>query len=347
MAETDDKMIEIIAAIYPEAEGLIHGLALHKQASASPFAVYTSEEECTTREGCGISAGLCKTGRKADIRLTITGTGRVAAAAAVGNILGRYTREELQEVQLVNFGSCARIGEETGNREKLSDDTGGRKLYIIHKIVEEGTGRTYYPDVLLRNSLPEATLVTGDRIWDGKGIPAAEGAGESAETADYGFPEAAGSGPVLYDMEAAGIYAAGRLFLGPHQMHFLKGITDTGVNSHMDPGEFSSRMNTYAGDAVEYIRQVAASGQKLRQPRTEDQTVQRISTAVHASATMQMQIRQLVHYAVLTQRDPDRIFADCCENFCRKNPARRSADICHDRREGKILLEMFRNCVAS
>ena len=127
----------------------------------------------------------------AGIRLTVTGVGEIAAATAVGSICSVY--KPTQEDLLLNVGICAHTAQNDG-------------IFLCNKIVEKATGKTFYPDMLYRHNFCEETIVTGMVLWDG----GKDGAGN------------------LYDMEAAAIYQAGVHFFGPHQMIFLKVVSDRG-----------------------------------------------------------------------------------------------------------------------
>lgn len=90
----------------------------------------------------------------------------------------------------------------------------GMERSFCNKITEQTTGRTFYPDVIYRHPFAEAEIVT-------QAVPY-RGANETQD------PEN-GAGARLYDMEAAAVYQAGAYYFGPHQMTFLKVVTDHGV----------------------------------------------------------------------------------------------------------------------
>ena len=137
------------------------------------------------------------------ILLVISGTGPVPAAVAAGSILTQFGAGE---DFLINAGICAGI--------RNASDCGTENLckageiFLGCKIREKTSGRTFYPDLLYRHEFREAQIVTGVKPYDG------------TEPGDEGF--------YLYDMEAAAVYQAGAFFLGPHQMSFLKVISDDG-----------------------------------------------------------------------------------------------------------------------
>ena len=349
VADMEIPMIEIITALHPEAEGVIRRLSLKTEKTAFPFHSF--------RSGDG------------SIRLTISGTGKAVAAAAVGCILGRYEREELSKVQLVNFGNCALYQSSvTRNGCERIGTTIDEKLYLVNKLTDLDSGATYYPDLLVQTNLPEAEIITGSRVLgENPEKNTKQGLDEDSDdrrqmailAASDGSRQMASLAAVtgrqsefvsdrerlptvtLYDMEAAGIYEAARLFLGPHQLHFLKGVTDHGTdaNGRIDTAAFRDRMETYADMALPYIQRLAdTSRQQGRFPHEQEAALEeKISTALHASVTMRMQIRQLVRYAALAGIDAEKIFDQCMEM---------QKGACRDRREGKLLLEQLRIVIA-
>ena len=117
-------MIYIFMALYAEAKPLIKKLDLKKINSRFKFTQYESPEIC----------------------LTITGVGSIAASTAVGAVCASRDIGEMDI--LVNIGSCA------GSASSLHG------IYLIHKITDSVTGRTYYPDMLYRHMFKEAEIVT-------------------------------------------------------------------------------------------------------------------------------------------------------------------------------------------
>lgn len=167
-------MIYVMMALYQEAHGLIRELELKKNTAYAPFEVFDNE-----------SAG---------IRLVVTGVGEIAAAAATAAVCARDGADAADF--LVNIGCCAAGGCEPADRDMDSGygaahaaQTGD--LYVCHKITEQATGKTFYPDILYRHPWKERELVTGMQ-------PLQRAAAHGA----------------LYDMEAAAVYQAGiRFFL--------------------------------------------------------------------------------------------------------------------------------------
>ena len=137
-------MIYVMMALYQEAHGLIRELELKKNTAYAPFEVFDNE-----------SAG---------IRLVVTGVGEIAAAAATAAVCARDGADAADF--LINIGCCAAGCCKPADRDMDSGygaahaaQTGD--LYVCHKITEQATGKTFYPDILYRHPWKERELVTG------------------------------------------------------------------------------------------------------------------------------------------------------------------------------------------
>lgn len=165
-------MIYIFSAFYAEAKNIIdhYGLKKEKSPETVRFDVFANDS----------------------IRLVITGVGEINAAAAVSNIGGAYGISSDDEI--LNVGCGAGFG----------NGTCLGSIFLGNKLTEQMTGRTFYPDMLMKTNLMECEIVTVARVL-----------GE-------------GSDSVVYDMEAAAVYQAAAFFVGPHRMHFIKLVSDAG-----------------------------------------------------------------------------------------------------------------------
>ena len=146
--------------------------------------------------------------------ILVTGTGRVPAAVRVARALQLPEMEGVGHVMNIGICGCADSRTPVG------------AAFLINKIEEAATGRTYFPDMLAKHPFAEAMLVTVDR-------PCVDGASELRE-------------PILYDMEAAGIFQAASAFVSVDRMHFLKVVSD-----HLEQGQLSK-------DAVENLLEAVA-----------------------------------------------------------------------------------------
>lgn len=126
------------------------------------------------------------------IRLVITGVGEINAAAAVSNIGGAYGISPDDEILNVGCGAG------------FSSDICLGSIFLGNKLTEQMTGRTFYPDMLMKANFRECEIVTVARVLN------------------------EGCDSVVYDMEAAAVYQAAAFFVGPHRMHFIKLVSDAG-----------------------------------------------------------------------------------------------------------------------
>ena len=291
-------MIYVMMALYQEAHGLIRELELKKNTAYAPFEVFDNE-----------SAG---------IRLVVTGVGEIAAAAATAAVCARDGADAADF--LVNIGCCAAGGCEPADRDMDSGygaahaaQTGD--LYMCHKITEQATGKTFYPDILYRHPWKERELVTGMQ-------PLQRAAAHGA----------------LYDMEAAAVYQAGIRFFSPDRMLFLKVVSDSGV-----AGQERMTAETLAGLLEQHVKAVAGFLANLWKAADEEEALrsggilqedeavlEQIFAALHCSQTMRASARQYITYAALTGYDWK---AELKEWYAR------GLLPCKDRREGKVRLE--------
>ena len=154
-------MIYIFSAFYAEAKNIIdhYGLKKEKSPEMVRFDVFANES----------------------IRLVITGVGEINAAAAVSNIGGAYGISPDDEILNVGCGAG------------FSSDICLGSIFLGNKLTEQMTGRTFYPDMLMKANFRECEIVTVARVLN------------------------EGCDSVVYDMEAAAIYQAAAFFVGPQE----------------------------------------------------------------------------------------------------------------------------------
>ena len=297
-------MIYVMMALYQEAHGLIRELELKKNTAYAPFEVFDNE-----------SAG---------IRLVVTGVGEIAAAAATAAVCARDGADASDF--LINIGCCAaaNAGADSGCETVDSGMDSGYgaahaaqigDLYVCHKITEQATGKTFYPDILYRHPWKERELVTGMQ-------PLQRAAAHGA----------------LYDMEAAAVYQAGIRFFSPDRMLFLKVVSDFGIagQERMTAEALTGLLEQHVKEVVAFLtnlREAADEEETLRNDGIlqEDETVlERLFAALHCSQTMRASARQYITYAALTGYDWK---AELEEWYAR------GLLPCKDRREGKVRLE--------
>lgn len=297
-------MIYVVTALYQEAHGFIRELELKKNTAYAPFEVFDNEN--------------------AGIRLVVTGVGEIAAAAVVAAVCAQDGADAADF--LINIGCCAaaNAGADSGCETVDSGMDSGYgaahaaqigDLYVCHKITEQATGKTFYPDILYRHPWKERELVTGMQ-------PLQRAAAHGA----------------LYDMEAAAVYQAGIRFFSPDRMLFLKVVSDFGIagQERMTAEALTGLLEQHVKEVVAFLtnlREAADEEETLRNDGIlqEDETVlERLFAALHCSQTMRASARQYITYAALTGYDWK---AELEEWYAR------GLLPCKDRREGKVRLE--------
>ena len=272
------------------------------------------------------------------ILLTVTGCGMNAAAAAVARICTKNTPQP--EDFLVNIGTCAWVSAKNGSDEthkniSEKETAGGicrnirvRIVYLCKKITEHVTGRTFYPDILYRHPFMEAEIVTGAMPYRTENRTELMKKNETAikNNAAEGF---------LYDMEASSIYQAGAYFFNPHQMSFLKVVTDEGNVQDLSAEMLKQSIEGAVPEIRSYLDDLVKIDEtKKRQNRKELEEVlefaQKLSADMHCSAVMRASVIQQLKYAVLAGIDYQGIIEEMYQ--AGKLP-------CKDKREGKSCFE--------
>ena len=289
-------MIYIVTAMYAEAHPIITRFRLKKEMIRSPFQVFSDRE-----------AGVC---------LLISGTGMTAAAVAVSSVCTRYGAGAAEEEDfLLNIGVCGWLSHSGARPWRDSSQTG--QLFLCNKILEQTTGRTFYPDILYRHPFREAPIVTGARVY------------EKTDQRDTQETDA-----LLYDMEASSVYQAGACFLGPHQMSFLKTVSDDGDVRNVTPERIEQLIGENMDPLTDYIEALQAiSREESRDPVSEravQKAWEKLCPDLHCSRTMSESIRQHLRYCVLAGVD----FAPVLEEMYRKGTLP-----CRNKREGKQRFE--------
>ncbi len=294
-------MIYLFTALYCEAQIMIEQYGLKKSADSPRFQQFASESR--------------------QILLTVSGAGEIAAAAAVSSVCTKYPPK--QNDFLVNVGTCAGTSQRDG-------------IFFIHKLTEQTTGKTFYPDMLYAHGFQEAELCTVMKPWKHK-VQADQSKDMPTYRKWYDVTEDADTG--LYDMEAASIYQAGLYFFGPEQMLFLKVVSDNGEGDRLLPEFIRQRMETHSKSIVSFLEQLMAISnqeghmeQQQKQERQE-QWICKLCADLHCSKTMEESLRQHLHYAALVGIDYKKAVQELYEE--NKIP-------CKDKREGKRCFEAFK-----
>lgn len=255
------------------------------------------------------------------IQLVITGASAIAAAAAVAE---HSTGRPPQEGDLlINYGSCA--GGETFPVGTVS---------LCNKITEKATGRTFYPDVLYRHLFLEAELTSYPVVQTNLSKVSVE---------------KNGSVPQLADLEAAAIYQAGNYYYAPHQMLFVKVVTDHGDKEAAMPeiDVFRERMRTGTEQFLPFFDQLMQLQKQEKDRRLQEQTLQKSieqqtqewNLALCGSETMRAQLHQMLLYQACALPQENQM-----KNLYQQWQAQGKLPV-KDRREGKKLMGELRRMV--
>ena len=350
-------MIYIFTAFYAEAKSIItrYNLKMQQKQAAVRFDVFSND----------------------DIMLVITGVGEINAASAVANIGGAYGIGA--DDVLVNIGSCA------GSECMISDTMPGENMctyatqdenkqnhkrgcvFLINKITEQSTGRTFYPDMLLKSDMDECEAVTVSKPLTAEEM--GKLSDRSVQVSDICKNDRTIVSRV-YDMEAAAVYQAASLFVGPHRMHFIKVVSDSGEKidqSHITEafaavndkicgyidklivaGNTNAIGNIYAADNAAdsniscnincNINSIAmanvASGENKYPHGGKIYGSEQLIRDMKCSKVMGDQLRQLIKYCILSGIDYESVIKEFYS--LGKLP-------CKSKKDGKICLEELKN----
>ena len=240
-------MIYIFSAFYAEAKNIIdhYGLKKEKSPETVRFDVFANDS----------------------IRLVITGVGEINAAAAVSNIGGAYGISPDDEI--LNVGCGAGFGNETCLGS----------IFLGNKLTEQMTGRTFYPDMLMKTNLMECEIVTVTRVLN-----------EGRDSA-------------VYDMEAAAVYQAAAFFVGPHRMHFIKLVSDAG--ERIDQSKITELFALQEEKIYGYIDMLlSVGGNKASIDDTKSAwNIDGLISDMRCSKVMGDQLAQLIKYCRLSGID--------------------------------------------
>jgi nucleoside phosphorylase len=310
-------MLMIITALYCEAKPFIEQYHLKKNERHTKFQVFEKDE----------------------ILLLITEPGSIAAAVGVSYLCTLHSPSASDF--LVNIGVCG----------TWSADIAPGSIFLCYKLTEEATNRSFYPDVVYRHPFEESSLVTVSSVVHASEFTAADTSDfTSGPVSERSLNRSAGLSEkgTLFDMEAAAIYQAASYFLQPHQLIFLKLVSDYGVaevqkqaagskqeSGVISPDRITVMLQQQREGIVSFLNMLGQAG-VVKEPvftPEEEAVIKPFANALHCSVTMEYQLRQQLHYYKLVHGD---ITATICE-FCFEVPLP-----CKSKKEGMKYLEQFR-----
>ena len=243
-------MVYVFCAFYGECSDLIKHYNLKKRQSDKHYRFDVFDNEVSP------------------VKIIVTGQGAVLAASAVSGAVSYFGIDGKDAI--INIGTCA------GNYEVGS-------VFLCNKITEYVTGRTFYPDMLIKSSIRECEIVTVS-------VPVKEN--------DMALGK-------LYDMEASAIYQAANIYVGPHKMGFVKVVSDNGNYDNLTLDMVKAIMADATGVIVQYVDDfVEVEGKVEVLSRSLDATyVNQLCADLHCSKSMENQVEQLIKYLSLEGTD--------------------------------------------
>lgn len=237
-------MVYMITALYSEAQIFIEQYHLKKDIANTKFQFFFREE--------------------AKIRLIVSGPGEIAAAAAVASLCTAYPPSEGD--WLFHTGVCA--GPKCG------------EIFLCNKLIEQATGKTFYPDLLYRCGLQESAITTESRI--------------RRERVEEG----------LVDLEACAVYQAGAYFFHAHRMLFVKIVSDNGDPGRVSAKQISRYMQAHRERLIPILSMLnEITDQERKEPSVQEEWIRRLSGDLHCSKAMEDSLRQYLRYACLAGID--------------------------------------------
>ena len=303
-------MVYVFCAFYGECSDLIKHYNLKKRQSDKHYRFDVFENEVSP------------------VKIIITGQGAVLAASAVSGAVSYFGIDGKDAI--INIGTCA------GNYELGS-------VFLCNKITEYVTGRTFYPDMLIKSSIREGEIVTVS-------VPVKEN--------DIALGK-------LYDMEASAIYQAANIYVGPHRMVFVKVVSDNGNYDNLTPAMVKAIMADatdaivqYVDDFVEvevlsgsldatdsiydtdkmYSNKYENTSESLGCQRIEydESYVNQLCADLHCSKSMENQVEQLIKYLSLEGTDYKTYIDGLYQEG--RIPA-------HDKKNGKVCLDEIKGAL--
>jgi len=201
-----------------------------------------------------------------DIILLVTKPGIVNAAIGVTHLCSVYPPGPCDF--LLNIGICG------AKNRNMPIGT----VYLCNKIYEMETGLSYYPDMIFAHPFEESGIVSSSN-------PVLE-----KHAAD--MPEN------LADMEASGVYRAGMLFFQPHQMFFVKIVSDYLQFDKIDSNSVNELIERNMPEIASWITRLHNSMMDTPPLFTpdEEKMLAEVSKNLRLTVSMQNQLRQAANY---------------------------------------------------
>ena len=227
----------IITALHEEARPLIEKFGLKKAPHIHRMALYSRD----------------------DIRLVVSGVGKVKSAIATTYALANVKSPE--NTIAINFGLCGC----RDTRRPLGE------LVFINKITDAATNRDYYPEVILKHNLPEASLTTFDN--------------HVLKNRNLIFSD-------MVDMEASGFFTASTTFIPLENVYCLKLISDHLEDLKLDPHMVREKIEACLDTFIVFINSGSKSTSRTLPIAANDASIlKQLCEVLNLTITQQHQLR--------------------------------------------------------
>jgi len=232
------------------------------------------------------------------IKLTVTGSGIFNSAIGTTYILSK--NDIKSDDILINIGICA------STNTNINKGT----VFMCNKILDNATKYCYYPDILFRHNFIE----------------------KSIETFPYPVIDKSLSKCDLIDMEAYSVCKAGNVFLGTHQMYFIKILSDYAENEKIDSEYIYNLIDKKIENIIDWIITIYNELKQIKIDFTEEEKnkINQLKQKLKLTQAMSIKFDQFIWYKKLNNENISKIIDDFQENI-----------IISNKREGKLYFEKF------
>ncbi len=234
MTQQNQPRIFIYAALPCEAKPLVEHFSLKKDTAVQPFAVYFNHDIC----------------------LTVTGLGKSAMAAGVAYTQALFASAE--HPVLVNIGIAGHIDHAVGS------------LFLIDKITDVDSQKSYYPPLVFTPPCPTANIKTVSRPQP-----------------DYDLQH-------LCDMEASAFYETAVRFSSGELIHCLKVISDNESSpaENIQPKQVSSLIAAHVPTIETILAELSRLAERVS--TQEPELFEQLTQKYHFTASERGQLKNLL-----------------------------------------------------
>ena len=236
-----------------------------------------------------------------DFMFIITGIGKIKSSIAATYMLTKYEPHESDI--FINIGLCG-----TKNPAYKIGQT-----FLCNKIIDNDTHKTYFSDILFKHPFNESSIQTCSYVVKDKDIKL-----ESE----------------LVDMESSALYESALTFMQPHQIFFLKIISDY-LNDSFNENhmvQIKSALNNASEIIISWMNDLKSEfkyDKEILSPK-DIEIINTVSDNLKLSCTMKNEFKQLIKYYDLVNHDFSDIITAALPLKCKS------------KKEGKIHLEKIK-----